>query len=155
MSSEDVLSIAVEKTQTLERFSRGIDQEYISQQDTFFQSVFEGVKEIYDYLKAEINEVVVDGQFLVFNFRYGNNRVKRIKIQLIREDIDQMELANRKMEKMQERFTTQLLQNDIEIKELKQKYEEVTQILQEIKDEIRAEKAKTRELAESWRTEFL
>jgi chromosome segregation ATPase len=53
------------------------------------------------------------------------------------------------MEKMQERFNTQLLQKDIEIKELKQKYEEMTQILQEIKGEIRAEKAKTRELAET------
>jgi hypothetical protein len=30
MSSEDVLSIAVDNNQTLERFSRDIDQEYIS-----------------------------------------------------------------------------------------------------------------------------
>jgi hypothetical protein len=50
------------------------------QQDTFFQTVFEEAKNIYDYLKAEINEVLVDGQFLVFNYRHGNNRVKRIKI---------------------------------------------------------------------------
>jgi FtsZ-binding cell division protein ZapB len=55
---------------------------------------------------------------------------------------------------MQERFTAQLLQKDIEIKELKQKYEEVTQILQEIKDEVRAEKRETRELAETWRANF-
>jgi chromosome segregation ATPase len=55
------------------------------------------------------------------------------------------------MEKMQESFTTQLLQKDIEVKKLKQKYEEMAQILQEIKGEIRAEKAKTRELAESMR----
>jgi hypothetical protein len=33
-----------------------------------------------------------------------------------------VELANLKMEKMQEKFTAQLLQKDIEIKELKQKY---------------------------------
>jgi hypothetical protein len=65
-----------------------------------------------------------------------------------------VELANRKMEKMQERFATQLLQKDIEIKELKQKYEEMTQILQEIKDEIRTEKTKTRELTETWRADF-
>jgi enoyl-[acyl-carrier-protein] reductase (NADH) len=50
---------------------------------------------------------------------------------------------------MHERFTAQLLQKDIEAKELKQKYEEMSQILQEIKDEVRAEKAKTRELAET------
>jgi FtsZ-binding cell division protein ZapB len=62
-----------------------------------------------------------------------------------------VELANLKMEKMQERFTAQLLQKDIEIKELKQKYEEMSQILQEIKGEIWAEKEKTRELAESMR----
>jgi hypothetical protein len=54
------------------------------------------------------------------------------------------------MEKMQERFNSQLLQKDIEIKELKQKYE-VTQILQEIKGEIREEKTKSRELAETLR----
>jgi hypothetical protein len=41
------------------------------------------------------------------------------------------------MEKMQEHFTAQLLQKDIE---LKQKNEEMTQILQEIKGEIRIEK---------------
>jgi hypothetical protein len=80
MSSEDVLSIAVENTQTLERYSRDINQEYISQQDTFFQEIFEEAKHIYNYLKAVINEVLVDGQFLVFNFRYGIIRVKRIKI---------------------------------------------------------------------------
>jgi hypothetical protein len=55
------------------------------------------------------------------------------------------------MEKMQEQLTAQLLQNDNEIKELKQKYEEMTQILQEIKGEILAEKAKTRELTEAVR----
>jgi hypothetical protein len=37
------------------------------------------------------------------------------------------------MEKMQEHFTAQLLQKDVEIKELKQKYEEMAQILEEIK----------------------
>jgi hypothetical protein len=80
MSAEDVLSIAVENTQTLERYSRELSYEYIMQQDTFFQTVFEEAKNIYDYLKAEINEVVVDGQFLVFNYRHDNNRVKRIRI---------------------------------------------------------------------------
>jgi hypothetical protein len=72
----------------LERFSRDIDHEYISQQDAFFQTVFEEIKDIYDYLKTIINEAVVDGQLLVFNYRHGNNRVKRIRIQLIREDIN-------------------------------------------------------------------
>jgi hypothetical protein len=62
-----------------------------------------------------------------------------------------VELTNLKMEKMQESFTAQLIQNHNEIKELKQKYEEMTQILQEIKGEILAEKAKTRELAEALR----
>jgi hypothetical protein len=121
MSSEDVLSIAVENTLTLERFSRDINREYISQQDTFFQSVFEGVKDIYEYLRNVVNEIVIEGELLLFDFRYGNNKVKRIGIQLIREDINEVELANRKMEKMQENFTAQLLQKDIEIKELKQK----------------------------------
>jgi uncharacterized membrane protein len=121
------------------------------QQDASFQRIFEEAKDIYDYLKAAISSVVVDGQLLVFNYRHRNNRVKRIRIQLIREDIDRVELANLKMEKMQERFTAQLLQKDIEIKELKQKYEEMSQILQEIKGEIRAEKAKTRELSEALR----
>jgi hypothetical protein len=40
------------------------------------------------------------------------------------------------MKRMQEDFTAQLFQKDIEIKELKQKYEEMTQILQETKGEI-------------------
>jgi hypothetical protein len=79
MSSEDVLSIAVEDTQTLERFSRDINQEYIMQQDTSFQRIFEEAKNIYDYLRTVINEVVIDGQFLIFNYRHRNNRVKRIK----------------------------------------------------------------------------
>jgi hypothetical protein len=151
MSSEDVLSVAVENTRTLERYSRDINNEYIMQQDASFQRIFREVKDIYDYLRTIVNAIVVDGQFLVFNFRHRNNRVKRIKIQLIREDIDQMGLANLKMEKMQERLTAQLLQKDIEIKELKQKYEEMTQILQEIKGEIQGEKEKTRELAETLR----
>jgi peptidoglycan hydrolase CwlO-like protein len=98
-----------------------------------------------------MNTTVVDGQLLVFNYRHLNNRVKRIQIQLTKEDIDRVELTNRKMEKMQEQFTAQLLQKDIEIKELKQKYEEMTQIVQDIKGEIRTEKAKTRELAEAVR----
>jgi hypothetical protein len=62
-----------------------------------------------------------------------------------------VELANLKMEKIHEQLTAQLLQKDNEIKELKQKYEEMTQILQEIKGEIQAEKAKTRELVEALR----
>jgi hypothetical protein len=93
----------------LERYIRDIDHEYILQQDTFFQGIFGEAKDIYDHLKAIVSEVVVDGQFLVFNYRHGNNRVKRIRIQLIGEGIDRVELANRKMEKMQENFTTQLL----------------------------------------------
>jgi hypothetical protein len=79
MSSEEVLSIAVENTQTLERYSRDISQEYISQQDTSFQKIFEEPKDVIDYLRTGTNEVVVDGQFLVFNYRHRNNRVKRIK----------------------------------------------------------------------------
>jgi hypothetical protein len=135
MSSEDVLSIAVDNTRTLERFSRDIDYEYISQQDAFFQTVFEEVSDIYDYLRTVVNEFVVEGELLVFNYRHGNNKVKKIKIQLIRKDIDRVELANRKIDKMQER----LLQKDIEIEDLKQKYDEINQILQEIKGEFRAE----------------
>jgi hypothetical protein len=108
MSSEDVLSIAIDNTQTLERYSRDINQEYIMQQDTSFQKIFGSAKDVYDYLRTVINEVVVDGNFLVFNYRHRNNRIKRIKIQLMREDIDRVELANLKMEKMQEPFTTQL-----------------------------------------------
>jgi hypothetical protein len=42
--------------------------------------IFEEGKNIYDYLGTVINEVVVDGQFLVFNYRYSRSRVKRIKI---------------------------------------------------------------------------
>jgi hypothetical protein len=40
MSSEDVLSIAVDNTQTLERYRRDINQEYIMQQDASFQRIF-------------------------------------------------------------------------------------------------------------------
>jgi hypothetical protein len=80
MTAEDILSIAVENTETLERYSRDINQEYISQQDTSFQRIFEEPKDVYDYLRTGTNEVVVDGQFLVFNYRHRNNRVKRIKI---------------------------------------------------------------------------
>jgi hypothetical protein len=78
------------------------------QQDTSFQKIFGSAKDVYDYLRTVINEVVVDENFLVFNYRHRNNRIKRIKIQLMREDIDRVELANLKMEKMQEPFTTQL-----------------------------------------------
>jgi hypothetical protein len=84
MSSEDVLSIVVDNNQTLERFSGDINHKYISQQDASFQKIFGESKDVYDYLKAVIGSVVVDGQLLVFNYRHGNNRVKRIKIQLIR-----------------------------------------------------------------------
>jgi hypothetical protein len=40
MSSEDVLSIVVDNTQTLERFSGDIKHEYIMQQDASFQRIF-------------------------------------------------------------------------------------------------------------------
>jgi hypothetical protein len=75
----DPPAIAVENTQTLERYSRDINHEYIMQAASF-QRIFEEAKEIYEYLKVVINEVIVDGQFLVFNFRLRNNRVKRIRI---------------------------------------------------------------------------
>jgi hypothetical protein len=80
MSSEDVLSIAVDNTQTLERYSRDINYEYILQQDTSFQKSFKEAKDTYDRLKTEFNSVVVDGHFLVFNYRYSRSRVKRVKI---------------------------------------------------------------------------
>jgi hypothetical protein len=72
ISADDVLSIAVDNTQTLERYSRDIDQEYISQQDTFFQNVFEKTKDIYDYLKAEINEVVQP--FLLLDYEFNRRQ---------------------------------------------------------------------------------
>jgi hypothetical protein len=91
MSSDDILSIAVEDTRTLERYSRGINQEYIMQQDTSFQRIFEEPKDIYDYLKASpslyltvdsikaVDSTAVDREFLVFNYRYSRSRVKRIR----------------------------------------------------------------------------
>jgi hypothetical protein len=48
-------AIAVENTQTLERYRRNINQEYISHQDASFQRIFGEAKHIYDYLKAVIN----------------------------------------------------------------------------------------------------
>jgi hypothetical protein len=61
MSSEDTLSIAVENTQTLERYNLSIDHDYISQQGIFFQANFEGAQYVYDYLKTSFNEIVVEG----------------------------------------------------------------------------------------------
>jgi hypothetical protein len=52
MSPENTLSITIENTDTLERSGQTIDREYISQQDNFFQTVFEGAHDVYDYLKA-------------------------------------------------------------------------------------------------------
>jgi hypothetical protein len=121
MSAEDVLSIAVENTETLEKYNRVINREYISQQDTFFQANFEEVQDVYDYLNTSFNEIVLEGDILLFNYRYGN-KVKRISIQLLRETIDPVEFAHLKADKMKEHFTALLLQKDIEIAELKQKY---------------------------------
>jgi hypothetical protein len=129
MSAEDTLSIAVENTQTLEKFNRAINREYISQQDTFFQGVFEGAEDVYDCLKASFSQIVIKGEFLIFDMEYGKNkRVKRISIQLLRETMDPIEFAHLKAEKMKEHFTAQLLQKDIEIAELKQKCEDLTRI---------------------------
>jgi hypothetical protein len=122
MSSEDTLSIAVENTETLEKFNRSVDREYVSQQDIFFQANFEGAEDVYDYLKISFNEIVVEGDILFFNYEYGKNKVKRISIQLLRETIDPVEFAHLKADKMKEHFTALLLQKDIEIEELKQKY---------------------------------
>jgi hypothetical protein len=69
-----------------------------------------------------INEIVIEGELLLFDYRYGKGKVKRISIQLLKEDIDPVEQAHLKVEKMREHFTAQLFQKDIEIKELKQKY---------------------------------
>jgi hypothetical protein len=125
MSAEDVLSIEVENTETLEKYNRIIDREYISQQDPFFQVNFEEAQYVYDYLKASINEIVVEGDTLLFNYEFGKNRVRRISIQLLRETIDPVEFAHLKADKMKEHFTALLLQKDIEIAELKQKYEDM------------------------------
>jgi hypothetical protein len=94
MSSEDTLSIAVENTQTLNRYSRAIDREYISQQDTFFQSVFEKAQYVYDYLKTSFNEIIVEGDSLLFNYEIGKNRFRRISIQLLREAREPAEFAH-------------------------------------------------------------
>jgi hypothetical protein len=127
MSAEDVLSIAVENTETFEKYNRVINREYISQQDPFFQTIFEGAEDVYDFLKASFNEIVVEGDILLFNYRHGNNKVKRISIQLLREAMDPVEFAHLKADKMKEHFTALLLQKDIEIAELKQKYEDMVQ----------------------------
>jgi hypothetical protein len=127
MSAEDVLSIAVENTETLEKYNRVINREYISQQDNFFQANFEGAQYVYDYLKTSFNEIVVEGDTLLFNYEYGKNKVNRISIQLLREAIDPVEFAHLKADKMKEHFTAQLLQKDIEIAELKQKCQDMIQ----------------------------
>jgi hypothetical protein len=74
----------------------------------------------------------------------NNNRVRRISIQLLREAIDRVEFAHLKADKMREHFTAMLLQKDIEIQELKQKYEEVAETMLLIKVEILTEKAQNR-----------
>jgi hypothetical protein len=127
MSSEDTLSIAAENTETLEKYNRVIDREYISQQDAFFQANFEEVQDVYDYLKISFNEIVVEGDTLLFNYEYGKNKIKRISIHLLRETIDPVEFAHLKADKMKEHFTALLLQKDIEIEELKQKYQDMVQ----------------------------
>jgi hypothetical protein len=127
MSSEDTLSIAVENTENLEKYNRAINREYISQQDNFFQANFEEAQDVYDYLKISFNEIVIEGDTLFFNYEYGKNKVKRINIQLLRETIDRVEFAHLKADKMREHFTALLLQKDIEIADLKQKYEEIVQ----------------------------
>jgi hypothetical protein len=127
MSAEDVLSIAVENTETFEKYNRVINREYISQQDPFFQGVFEGAEDVYDFLKASFSKILIDGEFLLFDMEYGNKKIKRISIQLLREAIDPVEFAHLKADKMKEHFTALLLQKDIEIAELKQKYQDMAQ----------------------------
>jgi hypothetical protein len=160
MAAEDVLSIAVENTETLEKYSRVINREYISQQDIFFQANFEGAQDVCDNLKISFNEIVIEGDTLLFNYMYGNNKkVRIIRIQLLREAIDRAEFAHLKADKMKEHFTAQLLQKDIEIQELKQKYEEIVQRhsaeiqllrgeleaeIQWLRGELEAEKTKSR-----------
>jgi hypothetical protein len=109
MCSEDMLSIAVENTHSFEKYSRTIDHEYISQQENFFQTVFERVQDIYDYLTASIHEIVIEGEILFFDYEYGKNKVRRISIQLVKEEVDRVELAHLKVERMEKHFTTQLL----------------------------------------------
>jgi uncharacterized protein YtpQ (UPF0354 family) len=96
MSAEDVLSIAVENTETLERYSRAINREYISQQEPSFQAVFKGASDVYDYLKTSFHKIVVNGDALYFNHDNGNCRVRRINIQLLREIREPVELEHLK-----------------------------------------------------------
>jgi hypothetical protein len=63
------------------------------QQDNFFQSVFEGAHEVYDCLKASINQIVFEGELLSFDYEYGiNKKVRRISIQLLKEGAKGIEL---------------------------------------------------------------
>jgi hypothetical protein len=112
MSAEDVLSIAVENTETFEKYSRVINREYISQQDPFFQSIFEGAEDVYDCLKVSFNQILIEGEFLLLDYEHGKNkRIKRISIQLMRETMDPIEFAHLKADKMKEHFTALLLQH--------------------------------------------
>jgi hypothetical protein len=97
------------------------------QQTNFFQGGFEGGKDVYDFLKVSFSKILIEGEFLLFDMEYGNKKIKRISIKLLREAIDPIEFAHLKAEKMKEKFTAQLLQKDIEIAELKQKYEDIVQ----------------------------
>jgi hypothetical protein len=66
--------------------------------------------DVYDYLKASFNQIIVDGDILFFNYEYGKNKVKRISIQLLRAAINPIEFAHLKVDKMKEHFTTLLIQ---------------------------------------------
>jgi hypothetical protein len=94
----------------------------------------------------------MEGDTLLFNYEFSKNRVKRIRIQLLRETIDPVEFAHLKADKMREHFTALLLQKDIQIQELQQKYEDMTlrysAEIQELRGELQIEKAKSRENTE-------
>jgi hypothetical protein len=128
MSSEDTLSIVVENTENLEKYSCAINREYILQQEPFFQSIFEGAKDVYDCLKDSFSQILIEGEFILLDYRHeDNNRVRRISIQLFSEATDRIEFSHLNADKMKKHFTAQLLQKDNEIQELKQKYEDIVQ----------------------------
>lgn len=75
--------ITVEDQETLKRFHKAIDQEYIDSKDMYFKVNFESPEDIFTYLSENFSKIVIEKRFLRFAYTSGIKKIaKEISLEL-------------------------------------------------------------------------
>ena len=107
------LEVRVLDTQTLRKFRATIGREFIESQDKFFTSYFESPEDVFAFLTQHFSQAAIEKGVLRFSYASGlKQQVRDVAVELEREPVDEGELAELKIAKMEELFGAQLQQRD-------------------------------------------